>query len=226
MGNYSRYIEEGELALATDSALMMEYSGKDTLFMHADTLYSYAVDSVNKEVQAFHNVRMYRDDFQGVCDLAIDFTKDLVLDLLQLPILWSDNRQLTGDTIRAYSKNGQIDKVVVINSAFVAECEDFIKFNQLSGKELVAYIREGELRQVDVKGNAQSVFYPKEESGAMIGLNQTESSYLSAYFEEGKLKRLVLKPKPSGTMFPLDQIPPESLLFAQFFVANRIPTTK
>ncbi len=216
LGNYSRYIEEGELALATDSALMMEYSGKDTLFMHADTLYSYAVDSVNKEVQAFHNVRMYRDDFQGVCDSAIYFTKDSVLDLLQLPILWSDNRQLTGDTIRAYSKNGQIDKVVVINSAFVAESEDSIKFNQLSGKELVAYIREGELRQVDVKGNAQSVFYPKEESGAMIGLNQTESSYLSAYFEEGKLKRLVLKPKPSGTMFPLDQIPPESLYLRNF----------
>ncbi|NCA78859.1 MAG: hypothetical protein EOM76_01505 [Sphingobacteriia bacterium] len=215
-GNYSRYIEKGELALATDSALLMEYSGKDTLYIHADTLYSYAVDSTNKEVQAYHNVRLYRIDFQGVCDSAIYYTKDSTLHLLHLPILWSDKRQLTGDTIRAFLKDGQVDKVFVINSAFVCEQEDSEKYNQLSGKELVAYIRNGELQQVDVKGNAQSIFYPKEEDGSMIGFNQTESSYLSAYFKGGKLKRLVLKPKPSGIMYPLDQIPSGALYLRNF----------
>lgn len=215
-GHYSRYIEEGDIALATDSALMKEFSDVDTLYMHADTLYSYAVDSTKNEVLAYHNVRMYRNDFQGVCDSAIYHTADSTLWLLRMPLLWSENRQLSGDTIRALMSNGELDKVIVTQPAFVCEKEDSVKFNQLSGKELIAYIRQEELKQIDINGNAQSIFYPKEEDGTLIGLNQTESSFLSAFFEEGKLSRLVLKPKPSGIMYPLDQIPTESLYLRYF----------
>lgn len=64
-GNFVYYKEEGDVALAYDSALMVEYSSPDTVYLNADTLYAYAVDSTDKVVRAFHHVRIFRVDVPG-----------------------------------------------------------------------------------------------------------------------------------------------------------------
>ena len=53
-GNYGYYNEKTEFALATDSAFAIEYSQKDSLFLHGDTL-TMLTDSIYREVKAFHN---------------------------------------------------------------------------------------------------------------------------------------------------------------------------
>ena len=40
-GDYVYYNENNETGLATDSALLIDWSGKDTLWVHADTSVSY-----------------------------------------------------------------------------------------------------------------------------------------------------------------------------------------
>ena len=215
-GHYLYYKEEGDVALAKDSALMIDHSTADTLYLNADTLFSYAVDSVDKVVEAFYNVRVFRKDVQAVCDSARYETRDSVLHLMKMPILWSDNQQITGDTIRIFSVNGAVERLQVINSAFVCQQEDSIRFNQLSGKEVTAYIADGELYRVDVRGNAQSLFFPREADSTMIGMNQTESSFLTVYLKKQKIDRIVLYPTPIGVMTPLDQVIAESMYLPNY----------
>ena len=215
-GHYLYYKEEGDVALAKDSALMIDHSTADTLYLNADTLFSYAVDSVDKVVEAFYNVRVFRKDVQAVCDSARYETRDSVLHLMKMPILWSDNQQITGDTIRIFSVNGAVERLQVINSAFVCQQEDSIRFNQLSGKEVTAYIADGELYRVDVRGNAQSLFFPREADSTMIGMNQTESSFLTVYLKKQKIDRIVLYPAPIGVMTPLDQVIAESMYLPNY----------
>ncbi|MDD3480353.1 MAG: OstA-like protein [Paludibacteraceae bacterium] len=215
-GHYLYYKEEGDVALAKDSALMIDHSTTDTLYLNADTLFSYAVDSVDKVVEAFYNVRVFRKDVQAVCDSARYETRDSVLHLMKMPILWSDNQQITGDTIRIFSVNGAVERLQVINSAFVCQQEDSIRFNQLSGKEVTAYMADGELYRVDVRGNAQSLFFPREADSTMIGMNQTESSFLTVYLKKQKIDRIVLYPTPIGVMTPLDQVAAESMYLPNY----------
>ena len=215
-GNYGYYNELTETGLATDSAMMIEYSGGDTLFLHADTLFTYA-DSVYKVVEAYHNVRFYRVDLQGIADSASYQTRDSTLQLMYNPIVWSDDQQIIGDTIRAYMKNGTMDKAHVIGAAFACQKKDSLHFNQMIGKEFWAFLQDGNLYKIESNGNAQSIFYPIDESdGSFIGLNTTQSSYLHAYFKDGKVDKVLIFPSPTATMYPMDQLTKEIMFFPNF----------
>ncbi len=215
-GNWGYYNELTEEGLVTDSAMMIEFSGGDTLFLHADTLYTYA-DSTYKIVEAYRNVRFFRVDMQGIADSASYMTRDSTLQMMYEPIVWSDTQQVFGDTIRAYMKNGSMEKAHVIGAAFACQKKDSLHFNQMSSKEMWAFIEDESLHKIEANGNAQSIFYPIDEAdGAYIGLNKTESSYLHAYFKEGKVDKVLIFPSPVATMYPMDQLTKEIMFFPNF----------
>ena len=75
-GDYCFYNELTDSAFATKRAVAIDYSqGPDSLFMHGDTLqlvsYNLNTDSVFRLMKAYHKVRMYRTDVQGVCDSLV-----------------------------------------------------------------------------------------------------------------------------------------------------------
>ena len=215
-GHYGYYNEITKIGLATDSAMMIEYSSADTLYLHADTLF-LSPDSTFNVIEAYHNVRFFRNDVQGVADSMAYTSRDSVLHMLYDPIVWSDKQQITGDTIRAYSYGEGVSLVHVINSAFACQMCDSVHFNQISGKEMFAHISDDTLRLVEVKGNTESIYYPIDEAdGEYIGQNKTQSSYLTAYFKNGDLDRMILFPSPTGNLFPMDKIKEEMLYFPGF----------
>ena len=72
-GDYCFYNELTDSAFATKRAVAIDYSqGPDSLFMHGDTLqlvsYNLNTDSVFRLMKAYHKVRMYPTEFQGVSD--------------------------------------------------------------------------------------------------------------------------------------------------------------
>ena len=210
-GHYGYYREEGEIGIITDSAMAVEYSQKDTTYIHGDTLYSYAHGEEEKMILSYKNVRVYHNDFQGVCDSLSFFSGDSILHLMQMPIIWNKNQQITGDTIHIYPKDGTIDRMHVINNAMMIQEEDTIHYNQISGKEIVAYIKNEELEHVDISGNVESIFYPNDQ-GDLIGLNTIKSSYMTVYFKDGKLERFNVYPSPTAIMYPMSQVK-ENMLY-------------
>lgn len=213
-GHYGFYQEKDEIMLATDSARFVDYSRTDTVFAHADTLYSFAVDT-NKVALAYHNARMYSHDYQAISDSILFNSIDSVTHLMQIPILWNDSMQVTGDTIRVYPKGDNLDHMLVHGNAMVIQQEDSIHYDQVSGKDIVGYFVDQGLEHVEVLGNAESIFFPKDD-GVMIGLNNMQSSYMHVYFRDGEIYKLSVFPEPKATMSPMEQVRDEMLKLANF----------
>lgn len=225
-GHYGYYKEDGDIGLITDSAMMVEYSQTDTTYIHGDTLYSYAQGEEEKMTLAYHNVRLYHNDFQAVCDSLTFFSGDSILHLMQMPIIWNNNQQITGDTIHLYPKDGSIERMHVIDNAIMIQEEDTIHYNQVSGKEILAHIKEQELDYVDISGNVESIFYPTDQ-GDLIGLNTIKSSYMTIYFKEGQLERFNVFPSPTAVMYPLSQVTNNMLYLPNFtWQIDICPTSK
>lgn len=215
-GNYGSYDEKTEFALATDSAFAIEYSQKDSLFIHGDTLTMHT-DSIYREVKAFHNVRFYRTDLQGVCDSMEFISKDSILYMFVDPIIWHENNQIIGEEMNIYLNDSTIDKVHVKNYAFsIQDRQKDDQYNQLKGRDMNAHFKDGELRYILVEGDAQSLYYIEEDDGTIIGLNKTQSAYLSMDLYKNELQKLKLWSSTTAETNPLSILKPEDKKLKDF----------
>lgn len=215
-GNYGYYEDNPQYAMAMDSAYVVEYSQGDTLYLHADTL-KMKTDSIFKDITAYHGVRFYRSDMQGVSDSMIFNSRDSVLHLYRDPIIWNENNQIFGDTIDVFMNDSTIDYIDVKKNTFSIEQIDSIYYNQLKGRSLRAFLEDGKVKRVLVEGNAESIFYPQEKDKSFVGHNWLEGSYLEIFLDNGKLDKLKVWPQPKGKMTPLDVLPPDQLRLKDFY---------
>lgn len=220
-GDYCFYNERTGNALATRRAVAVDYSQGDSLFMHGDTLrlltFNLNTDSVFREMHAYHHVRAYRSDVQAVCDSLVYSGKDTCLTMYTDPILWHGPQQLLGEQIKVYMNDSTIDWAHIINQAMAVEQKDSVHYNQVTGKEMKAFFRSGELRQVDVNGNVLVIFYPVEEQdSSLIMHNYTEGSFLRMLLKNRKMEQGTFIGKTTGVATPLDQIPADKFRLKSF----------
>ncbi len=220
-GDYCFYNELTQNALATRRAVAIDYSQGDSLFMHGDTLrlitFHLNTDSVYREMRAYHKVRAYRTDVQAVCDSLVYNSKDSCLTMYTDPILWQGAQQLIGEEIKVYMNDSTIDWAHIINQALAVEQKDSIHYNQVSGKEMMAYFDKGEMRRVDVNGSVLVVFYPVEErDSTLIGMDYTEGSFLRMLIKDRRMERGSFIGKATGTMYPLEQAPADKMKLPSF----------
>ena len=219
--DYCFYNELTDSAFATKRAVAIDYSqGPDSLFMHGDTLqlvsYNLNTDSVFRLMKAYHKVRIYRTDVQGVCDSLVYNSKDSCMTMYTDPILWNEGQQLLGEQIKIYMNDSTIDWAHIINQALTVEMKDSIHYNQVSGKEMKAYFINGDMRHIEVIGNVLTAFYPEEKDSTMTGFNCLEGSVLHLYMKDKKMEKGLFIGKSNGTMYPMDQIPSDKLRLPTF----------
>jgi lipopolysaccharide export system protein LptA len=219
--DYCEYNDSTGYAMATNRAVAMDYSQKDTLYLHADTfkLFTFNIntDSVYRKVHAYNKVRAYRVDVQAVCDSLVYNSQDSCMTMYRDPIVWNANQQLFGEVIRVYMKDSTIDRAHVDGQAFSAEqMPDTVHFNQVSSNEMFAFFENGEIYETDAKGNVLIVYYPVDDSdSSLIGLNYTETPLMKMYLENRKMKKIWME-KPTGTLYPMTQIPPEKYFLPRY----------
>ena len=227
-GQYGQMWEENSIGFATDSALMVDWSDDDhTAYIHADTLYTREVpypdsDSTYRRVQAHYGVRVYRDDMQMTCDSLVYLSSDSTMHLYSQPICWSENQQISADSMIVYIVNEAVDHAVGTGSAICVMQQTDEYFNQMSGKIVTAYLEEGEVKIVDMDGNALTVFYPKEKEGDYVGVNTTASSFIRMYVENQQVHHMRFTAETTGVLYPLDQVPAGGDRLALFFWAEEV----
>src|SRR3712207_3501514 len=119
------YNEQTGRGWATVNALAKDYSQKDTLYVHADSLKIYTfhinTDSVYRKVHCFDHVKAYRVDVQAVCDSMVINTKDSCMTMYRDPIVWNGGRQLLGERIDVYMNDSTVRYAKVTNQALSVE---------------------------------------------------------------------------------------------------------
>lgn len=249
-GNMGEMWESDNHGYVTDSALLVEWSDSTMFtYVHADTLFTDQipyrrcdlvqkdsvlidsiwhhpapdtvwVDTTYLQVRAYRNVRAYREDVQAVCDSVHYNGLDSIATLCGDPVCWHKNNQMSADTVRIYVKDGTIDYVHGQGNVIASKKEGPEEYNQLAGKEMYAYVRDNEVYMVDVQGNAETVFYPREDDGNYLGVNRTQSSFVKVYLEEQKIHHVVFTTSTTGVMIPMDQATPEERFLTTFFWAD------
>ncbi len=167
-------------------------------------------------IVAYPNVRFYRRDLQGVCDSMTFVQKDSLLYMDIDPIVWSDQRQIFGEQIIVHMNDSTADRVNLPQNAFMAEMLEEGYYNQLSGREMVAYLADKTLKHIDVSGNVTLIFFPMEEDSTYNKIANAESSFLAADFDRGQITRLKMWSQSNETITPL-YLAKKSLFFLPGF---------
>jgi len=213
-GNYGEYNDLTGYAMCTDSAVVMDYSQSDTLYMHADTFkiftFNISTDSVYRKIHAYNKVRAYRIDVQAVCDSLVYNSQDSCMTMYFDPIVWNNSQQLVGEEIQVFMRDSVIDHAHVINQAFsIEQLPDTVHYNQVSSNEMFAFFKNRAIYEAKAKDNVLIIYYPEDSAdSSLVGLNYTETSELRMFMENRKMKKIWM-PKAEGTLYPMSQIPPE-----------------
>ncbi|MCX6268534.1 MAG: organic solvent tolerance protein OstA [Bacteroidetes bacterium] len=209
MGNYGEMQRKKGFAFMTDSAVSVLVDKKDSLFMHGDTVRA-TFDSVQKikTVFCFYQVKFFRHDIQGMCDSLAYLSKDSSMTMYHDPVLWSDSNQLSADSIRLTILNGVADSLKLYSSAFIISRDDTANFNQIKGRNVLAKFRNNELYKINVLGNAQTIYFAREEDKTLIGINVAVSSDMLVFLEKNQLKSITYIDKPEAHLYPEKEVPP------------------
>ena len=108
-GEVGYHNEKTKESFVTENALAREFSQKDTIYIHADTLRTITVDNDVRILIANKYVRFYRKDIQGVCDSAAVSEGDSILNMYRHAIIWSEGRQISGDEINVHMRDSVVD---------------------------------------------------------------------------------------------------------------------
>lgn len=219
-GEYCQYNELTGQAYATDSALLKDYSNvADTLFVHADTLrlytYNMDTDSVYRVLHGYFHVRAYRSDVQAVCDSLVYNSGIKRMAMYRDPIVWNKNQQLLGEEIFVFTNDSTIDSVRVERQALLVEHYDSIYYNQVNGRLMKAFFKDGEIYENMADGNVHVIYFPLDDDSVMVGLNYTETTQLRMFMEQRQLKR-IWTPAATGTFYDVSIIPQDALRLENF----------
>ena len=228
-GDYGYFDDKRNYAFATSRAHAEEYSQKDTLYVSADTLELISLpipdrlrldslravaaqegkakpDTMQRYLRGYRNVRVFRRDAQAVADSLSYISMDSTLSLYGKPILWSEERQLSGDTTHFYFRGKKLDYVDVLGKALVVEYIDSVDYyNQMSGDSLRAYVQDSTVREILVSGKVESIYYMKEEgTNDYNGLNRMTSSTMHVLLDSGKVNKSIWRVPVEGKAYPLE----------------------
>ena len=210
-GDYGYHDDNAHYSYVTRRARAREFSQKDTIYLHADTLCTLinhiVNDSVNDSVRvlrAFNQVRFYRSDVQGICDSLQLSEADTIINMYRHAVVWNLERQIFGDEINIHLNDSAADWATLPTGGFMAEHLGEIYYDQLSGKKMKAWFEDKELRRLDVDGNVQVIMFPQEEDSTYNKMVNAESSYLRLNLKpKQEVDRITMWPEVSGKVSPL-----------------------
>jgi lipopolysaccharide export system protein LptA len=220
--NYLRYNEKTGMGFATKRPVAIDYSQKDTLWMHSDTMRIYTfninTDSVYRKVHAYPHVRAFRNDMQAICDSLVFNSKDSCMTMYKDPVIWNANRQMLGEEIRAYMADSTIRFAHVIGQALsIEQMPDSVHYNQITSSEMKSYFEKGEMKMTEAIGNVQTVYYmTNDKDSSLVGLNYLETDTMRMYLGAARKLDKIWTNKFTSTMYPITQVPPAKYKLPNF----------
>lgn len=194
----------------------------DTLFVRADTLVSIEnKDPAKKRILAYNNVRIFKSDLQGIADSLVYVNADSMIHFYNHPVLWSDENQMTADSIRILLRNKTIDRIYMVANSFVISKDTLENFNQIKGRKMTAFMKNKFMDHVIVEGNGESVYFALQDTktksdsvatkgSMMMGMNHILCSNMRINFKEGKVNNISFYIKPDATFTPPQELKPEN----------------
>lgn len=215
-GNNGKYNKETEYAFMTDSAQFIQISSEDSLFLHSDSILTYADTSGEKILFAYYDVKFYRTNIQGMCDSIVYTFVDSTARMFEAPVLWTGNKQIAADRIDLFTKNKMMERMELKGNSFITQKKDTAYYDQMKGKNMNCYFLDNQLTKINVIGNGQVIYYA-EDGADIVGVNKIECTDMTIYFDDKQsVKNMDFYVNPVGVLYPLDQAPENEMQLKGF----------
>jgi hypothetical protein len=131
------------------------------------------------------------------------------------PVLWSDRNQITGDIIHLLSDvvTEKLDSLKVLSNAFIVSKDSLSTsdFNQIKGRNMFGKFTANKLNNLLVKGNAESVYYNRnEETDSIETITKEISSNIEFTLEKGQITTIKYLKTSEGKTYPPSLFPEDS----------------
>ena len=138
---------------------------------------------------------------------------------------------MTGDKIFLLSEieNKKLDSLKIIGNVFIIEKDSIYNdgFNQIKGGILNGNFVEGNLKNIEVIGNTQVIYYLYSDDNELIGIDKTLCSSLDMVMEDNEIFDIKFNIKPDGEVFPDEEIDINERRFKGFvWKINEKPMSK
>ncbi len=208
-GHYAEVYREKDSVFITKRALAVTLQDQDSVYIHSDTLMVTGKPD-DRVIRGFYDVRLFKSNMSGKSDsIHVRQTTGLT-QMLGNPVIWSENNQLTGDTIHLLNnvETEELDSLKVYDNAFMIQKDSIEGYNQLKGKELYGLFAENDLYQVDILKNTETLYYMRNDAGELIGINKTLSSSIKVLLEEQVVQDVYYYKQIDGNLTPENEVPP------------------
>lgn len=232
-GGYGEIFQKKDSAMMTKGPYAVKIMEKDSVYFAAEKILSYqrpdSADITKKKsfLRAFKKARVFKSNAQGRADSIAFNETDGIMHMYTDPILWSGEKQVTGDKVEAYfnTQSENIDSLKVIGNAFAISKVDSLnlkdEFNQVKGKFMTVYYQNNEIKEARVVGNAQSIVFVDDvdqetKQPKRIGITISTCGIIGALFEESGLQIVSCSIGAVADTYPMSKIEPEKRKFSDF----------
>lgn len=173
-------------------------------------------DTSLRYLKGYHHVRIYSDSLQAIGDSLYYTGKDSIFRLFYNPIAWGNGGyQVTGDTMYVYTKNKKASRLYVFENALALNRVAKNFYNQLKGTTINAYFKDGQVDYMRSKGNAESIYYVRDDNKAYTGVNKAHADVIDMIFgpkeedstgKERELNRVVMRNDVEGSFIPFKKV--------------------
>jgi lipopolysaccharide export system protein LptA len=177
---------------------------------------------------AYHHVRVFNDSLQAVCDSLFYSGADSAFRLFYDPVVWSGKNQVAGDTIVLYTKDKKADRVYVSDNGIMINQVKGQFFNQVAGKTINGYFKDGVIDYARVKGSpAESIYFVQDKDSAFTGMNRADGSVIDMFFIKKQPDKVKFLNDVHGKLYPIRQIPRDQKFLKKFaWLDKRRPKNK
>lgn len=230
-GGYGEIYELKDSAMITQKPYAVKVFKNDSLYFSAEKILAFQKLDKNKVkksyLRAFHKARMYKSNAQARADSLSFNETDGEMHLDRQPILWTGERQVSGDKITAFFRPQEeiLDSIKVIGNALAISKVDSLnlkdEFNQVKGKYMQVWLKNNELDLIKVIENAQAITYaesqnPKTKAMDRMGITLSTCGEITVQFQEKRADVISCNIGANTDVYPMSKIAPERRKFPGF----------
>nr|WP_283769995.1 OstA-like protein [Mucilaginibacter sp. Bleaf8] len=168
-------------------------------------------------LSAYHHVKIFKSDLQAKSDSMFYSYSDSTMRCYVEPMFWTQNSQLSGDTIYLQLKNKKLDNMDIFPSALIVNIDkaDSVNFNQVAGKKMRGFFVDSKLQRMFVDGNAETIYYDRD-SIQINHLTRSVSSRIRVNFRDNKAINVTKYTKVEDHVIPIPKVKDEDKLLKNF----------
>jgi lipopolysaccharide export system protein LptA len=216
--DYAYYDRINNTTLLTKNAVVTQIYQNDSLFLHADTIFT-KVDSSEagsfREIFVYHKAQLYSKNLQMRSDSVVFSLRDSVIRLYFDPIIWTDSSQLTANQINIAVVDNDLREVHLLENSLIIMPHDSVHYDQIKGQKIVGYLENRQLHRANVDRRAEVIYYLIEDDD-VTSMNSSQCRNIEIYFDSGEIDQVIFIDTPVGKVTPIEDLNPNAMYFRNF----------